>query len=43
MLNGDGSEGDYDTDGLPPDRRLAGSAKKPRCGDKYSDVAARQR
>jgi len=33
MLNGDGTEADYDTDGLPPDRRLAGSAKKPRCGD----------
>ena len=31
MLNGDGSEADYDTDGLPADRRVLASAKKPRC------------
>lgn len=30
MLNGEGSEADYDTDGLPADRRMLSSAKKPR-------------
>jgi hypothetical protein len=30
MLNGDGSDADYDTDGLPADRRVLASAKKPR-------------